>query len=80
MTKAGSALVKMVNGRPAIVVHRPLRLVIMSEFDTEGRRVEDRFYDFAMRPRRFGEAQAYGVRYDYNGAKVSAYHFIAEER
>ncbi|MFA6168721.1 MAG: hypothetical protein WC700_19010 [Gemmatimonadaceae bacterium] len=76
---SGGQMVKLVNGRPAIVVHRALRLVIMSAFDGDGRRTEDRFYDFAMRPRRFGEAQAFGVRYDYAAERVTAYHFIKED-
>ncbi len=65
-------LIKKVKGLPRIVVHRVHGLVIFSEFDDRGRRVEDRFFDFALRPRRFGEQGAYGWRYGYGDRTVEA--------
>ncbi len=67
-------LIKKVNGLPKIVVYKAFGLVIFSEFDDKGRRIEDRFLDFTLRPRRFGQHNCFGWRYNYGekGAPVEA--------
>lgn len=67
-------LVKKINGLPKIVVYKVFGLVIFSEYNDKGQRIEDRFFDFALRHRRFGEQGAYGWRYKYGekGASIEA--------